>query len=545
MESINCDGKSTTPCNISNCVQSIKGLKSKSSSPVETVFLNFKPRTYINNILVDSAFLKIFVSPNQPNITSKSEKNILSKTQEDRIALQYEIDIYKKVSKMVKLNICPHFTLIYESAENCSYDDMTKMLVGVKTPDLKLSRSLYFMLNHLQNRPDITSSKEIKIDERDMIEGKKLQFNFSMIESMASAVNLIRAPVNFFFNERVMLPVLFQVLYTCRALYLNGITHNDLHLGNILLKQIPKTRIRYDLIDDIGVQHSYFLETDIMVYVYDYDKSYNIEGGPNKILNLKWLSSIGYKNQVIEIRDMLRIILDYFAIINVHDINDPKIRWILKSLPKDSKLAEIIYRQLDIPEGARTEKEKYNPMLYTLYKSVLQPYFFNSFEIIDNVARYMYFKNLIGINLKNVKVDAVFTLDPKDFKNGKLLNENIRNDDDNRNFNINIDRTYFNDRTLLEQNKELRKALRCIGNINPIKSSNVNVTLDVMDDVNLRSCKNNWNTEKFRIQVGIIIFIIKTCNIPIKKIKGNENNKDMWNILFQYQNQILNYLETK
>ena len=87
-------------------------------------------------------------------------------------------------------------------------------------------------------------------------------------------------------KEQDFRSVIAQVLMSLQILYKNKINHNDLHLGNISIQELPKTTtLQYDY--DVKIYHIY---TKYKVYIFDWDYSYVDDAYNNqgeKIVNPK------------------------------------------------------------------------------------------------------------------------------------------------------------------------------------------------------------------------------------------------------------------
>jgi hypothetical protein len=71
-------------------------------------------------------------------------------------------------------------------------------------------------------------------------------------------------------SEAEFKQIVFQLFYTLRQLYLTGIRHNDIHLGNVWINILPQPiRMIYFITDN---QYA-IIETKYIVKVYDFDMS--------------------------------------------------------------------------------------------------------------------------------------------------------------------------------------------------------------------------------------------------------------------------------
>jgi len=100
------------------------------------------------------------------------------------------------------------------------------------------------------------------------------------------------------YNKEQTFILLFQLLCACYSMYINNISHNDMHSGNILIKKIPKTNIYYKIKNNV-----YRITTEYFIILIDYDRAYSPKLGKNKIL--EEFKDINQFNEIIEQKDIL------------------------------------------------------------------------------------------------------------------------------------------------------------------------------------------------------------------------------------------------
>ena len=103
-------------CQIGDCVQSMEGLASRSSSPTDVWILFFKPQVTYYGQLLESAYLKIGISPLY--IDTPANRGLL-----------YELRVYTEVvSELLDRQICPHFVRCLMANPMCHFDDLLRVV---------------------------------------------------------------------------------------------------------------------------------------------------------------------------------------------------------------------------------------------------------------------------------------------------------------------------------------------------------------------------------------------------------------------------------
>jgi hypothetical protein len=163
-------------------------------------------------------------------------------------SLLMEIEIYKKTNFLLLGMITPH-VMGYVTSFNCSTKELIK---SFRVANDRSSNTI------LYNRT--SEIKKIKEDDRKVYsdEASVLIIERGIGSSLEEAfINFSNEDWNIF---------IFQLCYTLQALYINGIQHNDLHIGNVWVQPITKTKITYN----IG-RNSYTFDTKFIIKIFDYD----------------------------------------------------------------------------------------------------------------------------------------------------------------------------------------------------------------------------------------------------------------------------------
>jgi hypothetical protein len=345
----------------------------------------------------------------------------------NRLGLLYELQVYKHIRKnLIDVNICPFFNYMYNYGINCSYNDMLGLINSTSDAELKFKRSNYFMLelnNQDENRPPIDLDENIIMYEDYMNRIKRdndpFTYNFSIIEKNKGKKFLqflydIEDSTNF----NIVLPVLFQIMFACRALYLSGITHNDLHQGNIFITQL-KENVNMQLCSyENKTKNCYTMLTNQMIYIYDFDEAYCKSLGNNEKLFQEAFIKGNFTNKLVEIRDMLRVLIDLY---NLYKTALGDSHWILRVIQSFFLNQPISTMELDIQDLVnQLLVDMYPPNTYCKYinNDRFTSVFKNSHEIFNSIGMYMEQNMLINNN----KPDVQFKLDERYFdNNGKAV----------------------------------------------------------------------------------------------------------------------------
>lgn len=344
-------------CQIGDCVQSIEGLASTSASPTDIWILNFKPGvTYYGQVL-ESAYLKIAISPLY--VDTRSNQGVL-----------YELRVYTEVvSELLDRRVCPHFVRCLLANPMCHFDDLLKVVtIGTEGllpqgtsadyPAHVLIENIAFMKANRQvpspspsdidepdpnqsvageasplpkskkkasrrkativggasadsgtGRPSITNfntrpEPPAMVRDVDAVQAIEEQYRYVCImnERSTDVVSLSDwLAKGSQFNYGDFLAVLFQLLVTLWVMELRKMVHYDLHTGNVQIEHTRPQRLAYVL---NGVE--YKINTTCFVRVFDFDQSYVANLGCNQ-----WHTED--ECQFIPNLDLARLLCDMFT----------------------------------------------------------------------------------------------------------------------------------------------------------------------------------------------------------------------------------------
>lgn len=307
----NFDRKIST-CNIYNLIKNIKGIESSSASNTDTWIATFRYKTTYENKPIEKGFLKIFLSD-----------------------LVYEIQTYEKIMTLYDNNICTNFVKYLNSCINCTSKDLLTLLSGKTILDDKnivqnLNRNIAYMTNKFKNRPAI--DEITLISYRNILDEHK--YNILLLEYVE--------PITFYnwIMENEYTPkfnielwnIVFQICVGCYSLSLSKILHNDMHMGNIFIKEFPTeiTSLYYINGKPIIIKSKY------KPLIYDFDRAYTERLGENEFIKGKETYSL--KNFYIENKDIIKVFCFIYNVL-------PMYRKYILDLVSKNKIGRDIIRE--------------------------------------------------------------------------------------------------------------------------------------------------------------------------------------------------------
>jgi hypothetical protein len=319
---------SSNYCAVGPCIFDIHGHASNSTSPTDIWLLHLAKGTTYNSTPNSRVFLKIWISSD----SFKNATQIMTlddDTIEDIIttslALDYETKIYRDIIKpLIDQNICPHFIKFMGVGRDCSFDSMVDMLntsnssLGEIDNRKALYRNVKCLISGCDNRPSINVS-----DDDPLLKGKEFGQDLSLsmddtsthIKFNMIANELIKpgtVTLNTYMNSEYvflgnsdtinskLFTVLFQSIAACYAMSLSKMVHNDLHIGNIYVEPFDKKDVHYLYNNEL-----FTYETDVIVKLFDFDRSFVTSLGNNPLLT--WYCDYSQCNKYIENLDVIKL----------------------------------------------------------------------------------------------------------------------------------------------------------------------------------------------------------------------------------------------
>ena len=311
-------------CSIGKYVNNIKGLDGSSASPTDTWVITFKDGVTFKNVSIKKGFLKIFVSPDSAKDVDMSIDNILNTK-----ALQYEMRVYKDIiTPLLDNKICPNFVKYLGRGINCTYNDLLKLLVGKLTHDGKTITTLLPALLKRNIYSIINKTPRLSIDDisniacpTDYSLKKFLKFDIILNEAVQFDTLTKWLDLNFSspsFNVEFW-NIVFQICVACYSMSLSLLVHNDLHSGNIFIKDLGVSTNLLFYIDDKPV----IINTRYIPLIYDFDRAYvkRKEFGENENLNSTLCSKTSQCNIFIPNKDIIKVFCYIFLYVRTERRN--------------------------------------------------------------------------------------------------------------------------------------------------------------------------------------------------------------------------------
>lgn len=309
-------------CEISNCIERVRGLDSNSSSPTDTWILTFKNDTKYENVNIRSGFLKFFIDPS--TLPSSYEDIDVLK------ALNYEIQVYKDIIRpLVDSKICPNFIRYLGSGKSCSYESMiniledktykgktnrnNKTIIDPKNLVLKtqweLEESFQDNFNHMYEGK--LYRKSINTDlggERGMVFAYDYKYNLLVNETIPNDSYTLDQYIERLEQSGTRLNklswcIIFQIMIACYAMSLAKMGHNDLHHQNLYI--IPDNKPLNYVLGSKG--YIFSIKIGRIIKIYDFDRSYSERLGINEYLVEDWAKEASQSNDFIPNRDMIKV----------------------------------------------------------------------------------------------------------------------------------------------------------------------------------------------------------------------------------------------
>ena len=388
--------KTTNVCQISNCINSVKGIASNSASPTDIWIISFNDKvTYINK-KIKKAILKIFADPDSLSYISTDRSKI-----NDIEGLNYELHIYKDIiSNILDYNICPNFVKYLASGENCTYNDLLNMLIDhLENDDRKLTsgecmnslnRNITFLYENKRNRPPIQLIEYTRFNKPN----NNLTYNMIMNETsngikLSDWINKYSLNRDF---ETELWNIMLQIAVACYSMALSKMVHNDLHSGNIFIETYDTEKIITYYINNSPI----VIKTKFKALIYDFDRGYCVRLGNNPILIPQYCKIASQCNEFIENKDIVKI-LCYI----VTDIKDKTIKLkLLKLLTIDNNNLNELYQTYNETRGGFCflQEIKFGQIMskpISFYRKLN-----NNEQVINNIKNYLI--NYLPDNNKNL-----------------------------------------------------------------------------------------------------------------------------------------------
>lgn len=219
-----------------------------------------------NNVIIkshdsSSKSIVIFSKDNKKKykITLKLFLDTTKRKNSNDIKLYTESKIYERIDKLMGNN---YHVVDFIERGMCDYNDYINSLY---LSDIKDKNSIERSLNRITDK--YTKTKYIYYTAYKYVNGKPLD------------------DIIYYMNDMEISKILFSIIHTLLEFQKNYIMHNDLHLGNILVKETDKKRIYKYKVNNYSKEYKYSFTSSKCPIIYDFDHATIIKGSKNNIYN--------------------------------------------------------------------------------------------------------------------------------------------------------------------------------------------------------------------------------------------------------------------
>ena len=304
-------------CELYQCTESIIGKSSDSTSPSDTWFLNFKPGTTYDGEPLHTAFMKWWINPD--TVHGASERRLRFSR-----GLDYETRVQRDIIEPLRA-VCPHFTRFLAAGKGCSFADIRRIMTAgrddfafVTAVERHIIRNLVYMRINAIHRPSVTETGKLPPMIGDEILNE-VRNDFYYPWTYNVMINEKHPPCSHGCTFKVFMDkmggdypdvvwlVIYQVLVACYAMSLSGVTHNDLHFGNVVVEDLGQAEV---FVYEINGETCFF-RSRYMARVFDYDRAYVERFGDNPLLVGPMSDTLNQRNEFVPNKDFVKF-LQYF-----------------------------------------------------------------------------------------------------------------------------------------------------------------------------------------------------------------------------------------
>jgi hypothetical protein len=297
---------------ITDKVREIKYLPCNSASKSIYYLVDFIPYTQSTSeqIPVENGFLKL--SLNSSIMDERFTDEYLNRLKIRYETIEYEIDVYRIIRDyIIGKNLCDSFVSLVAYSKGCTIDEMTNLFLNIENDHgdrTDRKDYLYYLTNSLTsdnrsrdnylkhteylNAIGGTNTVNTYINQQVDSNTVKYRYNYLISESMGGNKTLSNylIQINPFISYNIIsgfnysdefYNILFQIVYACNILDMFGISHNDMHSGNVYVKTHSNPIRREYTINN----KKYVLNSIYEIFIYDFDRSFTNILGENRLLN--------------------------------------------------------------------------------------------------------------------------------------------------------------------------------------------------------------------------------------------------------------------
>ncbi len=160
------------------------------------------------------------------------------------------------------------------------------------------------MYKEKKDRPSIESNEILPLLRPVYFNKLSLKYNIIMIENIDDAMTLNKWLYTYNKNpdyNKELWNVLFQISAACYTTSLCKLVHNDLHSGNIFIRDLGKETEFIYIIND----RKFIIKTRFQPLIYDFDRGYTKKFGTNPLLN-NLCTKYSQCNMFVENKDIIK-----------------------------------------------------------------------------------------------------------------------------------------------------------------------------------------------------------------------------------------------
>ena len=402
-------------CNISQCTKKVVGIESTSASPSDIWILTLESGTKYGNMeITGDIVMKLFLSLTNTPMTMTPYYS-LKGAQE----LTYESNVYEYlVDKILQNNMNPFFVQYYGRSLHCSFDNIKDILVGSaelegynKNMDdseatLYLSRNTSYIGEQKEgrpsiNNPDLDSYSRGQLNEfMNVIPNSGIKYGMILTKKSSGVVAYKwfndHITKSGYYDRDAML-VIIQIISALVTLSKFEAMHNDLHLGNIFIENLPRPSTNLYTFEFQGNKYMYMMSNIYISRIYDWDKAYMKILGPNPLV-VSLSEDFCIYNRYIPQMDIAKIIIGLMYPYKKKISREQRTQ-LLNMLYDDSK---IQYRQYFDTNVLLDNDDRYFFKDKQTGKCISDEYFQNMVPIEECLYRYIQYVHSQNNNITDV-----------------------------------------------------------------------------------------------------------------------------------------------
>ena len=304
-------------CDIAHCTAEMDGRDASSASPTDIWILYLQPGTTYGRQRVDGlVVLKVFMTP-QTGVVRGSDE------------MMYESAVYEHViAPMGEFDFNPHFVQYYGRGLGCSFDAMRAVVqraavdgryMNEDEASMALVRNTWYIGGRHKNRPAVNDrvvapgpATPYTAEALARIYDDRAKLSYGMIATHFSPGVPFYKWLQQHISDKKRIDaegwvVVVQILSALVALDPFQCAHNDLHLGNVLVEEVPVEQRNYVYEVD-GTVKAYAIRSGFAARLFDWDRAYVDKLGTNPILTPAMCAGAMNCNSYVPTRDMSKFL---------------------------------------------------------------------------------------------------------------------------------------------------------------------------------------------------------------------------------------------